>query len=77
VDRHKLLAKLNEDPSLRLNEAGRRALRWLHHYSVTGQDIETLAHGLPCHWAPEVADLARSCAAAWSELAGRLQERAQ
>ncbi|MCX5096776.1 ParB/RepB/Spo0J family partition protein [Streptomyces sp. NBC_00365] len=77
VDRHKLLAKLNEDPSLRLNEAGRRALRWLHHYSVTGQDIEALAHGLPCHWAPEVADLARSCAAAWSELAGRLQERAQ
>ncbi|MFB7248945.1 ParB N-terminal domain-containing protein [Streptomyces populi] len=77
VDRHKLLAKLGEDPSLRLNEAGRRALRRLHHYAVTGQDIETLAHALPCHWAPEVADLARSCAAAWSELAERLQERAR
>ncbi|MFH8617269.1 ParB/RepB/Spo0J family partition protein [Streptomyces sp. NPDC017979] len=77
VDRHRLLAKLNEDPSLRLSETGRRALRWLHHYSVTSQDTETLTHGLPCHWAPEVADLARSCAAAWSELAGLLQERAQ
>ncbi|MBO0916168.1 ParB/RepB/Spo0J family partition protein [Streptomyces laculatispora] len=77
VDRNRLLAKLNEDPSLRLSESGRRALRWLRHYSVTGQDIETLAHGLPCHWAPEVADLARSCAAAWSELAELLQERAQ
>ncbi|MFE6894376.1 ParB N-terminal domain-containing protein [Streptomyces sp. NPDC057694] len=77
VDGPRLLAKLHEDPSLRLSESGRRALRWLHHYSVTGQDIESLAHGLPCHWAPEVADLARSCAAAWSELAGRLQERAR
>ncbi|WP_405764024.1 ParB/RepB/Spo0J family partition protein [Streptomyces sp. NBC_00080] len=77
VDRQKLLAKLSEDPSLRLNEAGRRALRWLHHYSVDGDSIETLEQGLPCHWAPEVADLARSCAAAWSELAAQLQQRAE
>ncbi|MFD9397184.1 streptomycin biosynthesis protein, partial [Streptomyces sp. NPDC060000] len=76
VDRRKLLAKLHEDPSLRLNEAGRRALRWLHHYGVAGQDIETLERGLPCHWAPEVADLARGCAKAWSELAARLEQRA-
>ncbi|QKW06542.1 ParB N-terminal domain-containing protein [Streptomyces sp. NA04227] len=77
VDRQKLLAKLSEDPSLRLNEAGRRALRWLHHYSVDGDGLETLGRGLPCHWAPEVADLARSCAAAWSELAEQLQQRAE
>jgi ParB-like chromosome segregation protein Spo0J len=77
VDRQKLLAKLSEDPSLRLNEAGRRALRWLHHYSVDGDGLETLGRGLPCHWAPEVADLARSCAAAWSELAAQLQQRAE
>ncbi|KOV57750.1 hypothetical protein ADK64_38150 [Streptomyces sp. MMG1121] len=75
VDRHKLLARLGEDPSLRLNEAGRRALRWLHHYSVDGGDTETLHRGLPGHWSPEVADLARSCAAVWSELAAQLQQR--
>ncbi|MEU6731716.1 ParB/RepB/Spo0J family partition protein [Streptomyces physcomitrii] len=77
VDRQRLLAKLSEDPSLRLNEAGRRALRWLHHYSVDGNGIETLGQGLPCHWAPDVADLARSCAAAWAELAEQLQQRAE
>lgn len=73
VDRRKLLDKLSEDPSLRLNEAGRRALRWLRQYSVDGDGIETLQRGLPGHWAPEVAGLARSCAAAWSELAEQLQ----
>ncbi len=76
VDRQKLLARLSEDPSLRLNEAGRRVLRWLHHYSVGTDGIETLERGVPCHWAPEVADLARSCAAAWNELAAQLQRRA-
>lgn len=77
VDRQKLLAKLSEDPSLRLNEAGRRALRWLHHYTLDSDGIQTLERGLPSHWAPEVADLARSCAAAWSELATRLQQRTE
>ncbi len=77
VDRQKLLAKLSEDPSLRLNEAGRRALRWLHHYSVDGEGLESLGSGLPCHWAPEVANLARSCAAAWIALADQLQHRAE
>ncbi|MEU6122477.1 ParB N-terminal domain-containing protein [Streptomyces sp. NPDC047123] len=77
VDRQKLLAKLSEDPSLRHNEAGRRALRFLHHYSIDGDSIETLGSGLPCHWAPEVADLARSCAETWSELAAQLQQRAE
>ncbi|MEU1408797.1 hypothetical protein ABZ471_42145 [Streptomyces sp. NPDC005728] len=77
VDRSKLLAKLSEDPSLRLNEAGRRALRWLHHYSVDNNSIDTLERGLPCHWAPDVADLARSCAAAWNELAAQLHRRTE
>ncbi|MGW0792267.1 hypothetical protein ACWD04_29575 [Streptomyces sp. NPDC002911] len=77
VDRQKLLAKLSEDPSLRHTEAGRRALRWLHHYSVDGAGIETLGSGLPCHWVPEVAALARNCAAAWNELAAQLQQRAE
>ncbi|GGQ46756.1 ParB N-terminal domain-containing protein [Streptomyces mutabilis] len=77
VDRQKLLVKLSEDPSLRHTEAGRRALRWLHHYCVDGDSIETLGRGLPPHWAPEVADLARSCAATWSELAAHLQQRAE
>ncbi|MCT2588433.1 ParB N-terminal domain-containing protein [Streptomyces sp. N2-109] len=77
VDRRRLLAKLSEDPSLRLNEAGRRTLRWLHHCTVDGEGLENLGRGLPGHWAPDVADLARSCAAAWSMFADQLQERAE
>jgi hypothetical protein len=50
-------------------------LRWLHHYSVDGDGIATVERGLPCHWAAEVADLARGYAAAWSELAAQLQRR--
>ncbi|MDI3408236.1 ParB/RepB/Spo0J family partition protein [Streptomyces cavernicola] len=75
VDRQELLAKLSEDPSLRHSEAGRSALRWLLQYSVDGDSIESLGRGLPRHWAPKVADLARSCAATWSELAAQLQEQ--
>lgn len=77
VDRRKLLAKLSEDPSLRLNEAGRRTLRWLHHCTVDGEGLENLGRGLPGHWAPDVADLARSCAAAWSMFADQLQQRTE
>jgi hypothetical protein len=71
-----LLARLGEDPSLRHSEAGRRALRWLRHYSVDDEGIAALEHGLPCHWAAEVADLAHGCAAAWSRLAHQLLRRA-
>lgn len=76
VDRQKLLARLSEDPSLRLSEAGRRALRWLYHYSVDEDSIAIIERGMPRHWAAEVADLARGCAAAWSELAAQLQRSA-
>lgn len=76
VNRRRVLARLCEDPSVRMSEAGRTMLRWLHHYAldpVTVPDLETLGRGLPPHWAPEVADLARSCAAVWAQLADHLQ----
>jgi ParB-like chromosome segregation protein Spo0J len=75
VDRQILLAKLARDPSLKFNEAGRQTLRWLHHHSVNAEELQTMGRGLPDHWAPVVADLARSCAAAWIRLAEQLQER--
>ncbi|MFL6121634.1 streptomycin biosynthesis protein [Actinophytocola sp.] len=75
VPGQQLLARLGEDPSLRLTEAGRRVLRWLHHYSVDDEAIATLEHGLPRHWAAEVADLAHGYAATWSRLAHQLLRR--
>jgi hypothetical protein len=75
VNRDTLLAKLSQDPSLRLNEAGRQTLRHLHQIAVDNENLAGLERGLPDHWAPVVADLARSCAAAWAILADRLQQR--
>jgi ParB-like chromosome segregation protein Spo0J len=75
ADRRKLLAKLRLDPSLRFNEAGRTALRWLHQHTLDAKCLESLYRGLPDHWAPVVASLARSCAAEWTMLAEQLEQR--
>jgi len=75
TDRNNLLAKLRLDPSLRFNEAGRNALRWLHHHTLDAKCLESLCRGLPDHWAPVVASLARSCAAEWTMLAQQLEQR--
>jgi ParB-like nuclease family protein len=74
-DPRTLLAKLRNDPSVRLNEVGRYALRWLHHHAVDTEGLDALARGLPDHWAPVVADLARTCATAWTGLAEQLERR--
>jgi ParB-like chromosome segregation protein Spo0J len=75
VDRGALLEKLRQDPSLRFNEAGRLALRWLHQYAVDAEGMDNLSRGLPDHWAPVVASLARSCATEWERLAEQLEQR--
>ncbi len=75
ADRQTLLAKLRHDPSLRSSEAGRHLLRWLHHHTVDTDGLENLCHGLPDHWAPVVAELARTCATAWARMAEQLEQR--
>jgi ParB-like chromosome segregation protein Spo0J len=75
VDVHMLLEKLRQDPSVRFSEAGRLTLRWLHQHVVDAADLENLARGLPHHWAPTVASLARSCATEWTRLAEQLERR--
>jgi hypothetical protein len=77
VDRDTLLAKLSRDPSMRLNEAGRDALRWLYRHAVDAEGLESLGRGLPDHWAPTVAGLALDCASAWATLAEQLQHRSE
>ena len=70
-----LLKKLRGDPSLRFSEAGRFSLRWLHQHTVDPEGLESIGRALPDHCAPVVASLARSCAAEWTRLAERLEER--
>ncbi len=75
ADTRVLLAKLSNDPSLKLKEAGRRTLHWLRQHVVDSRSCGGLVDGVPDHCAPVVANLARSCATAWVMLAEELEER--
>ncbi|GAA4224535.1 hypothetical protein GCM10022254_04210 [Actinomadura meridiana] len=77
VDRHEVLARLRNDPSLRFSETGRQTLRCLHRYTVDVEGLEGLCRNLPDHCAPVIADLALSCATAWTTLAERLRQRTE
>ncbi len=75
INRKALLAKLMGDPSVKFNDSGRSLLRWLERYSVNPENCETLAPNIPDHWALPIANLARSCATAWTMLAEQLEQR--
>lgn len=77
VDRGALLTKLAGDPLLKSSQRGRDMLRWLHRYTVNEEGPETVAVRVPDHWARAVANLARSCAQCWEQLAERLEQRAE
>ncbi|HEV2780633.1 MAG TPA: ParB/RepB/Spo0J family partition protein [Actinophytocola sp.] len=76
LDLNTLLTHLGNDPALRLTEAGRHTLRLLHRCLVDHEQLAHLERGIPDHWAPHLAHLARRCAAAWHQLAEQLQQRA-
>lgn len=70
-----ILHVLKRDPSLRFTDAGCGVLRWLDVHAIGSNDWENLVGRLPSHCATAVADSARHCAAAWKELADRLERR--
>jgi ParB-like chromosome segregation protein Spo0J len=75
IDPKPLLAKLMNDPTVRLSERGRNLVRWLHRYVVDASDCSRAAAAVPDHWTLPVAGLARNCAAAWTELAEQLERK--
>jgi ParB-like chromosome segregation protein Spo0J len=76
IDRKELLVKLMHDPSLRFSESGRNVVRWLQHHTVEPESSQIVAADVPNHWAKSVAELARSCADTWFQLAEQLDQRA-
>ena len=76
-DQQAVLTKLGRDPSLRFSQSGRSLIQWLHNHSVAAVDAKELQRSIPDHWASVVAELARSCAIAWTELADELEKRAR
>ncbi|MCP2351250.1 streptomycin biosynthesis regulator [Nonomuraea roseoviolacea] len=69
------LRSLQRDPSLRLSEAGRHLLRWMHSHVVAKNMRSDLLDAVPSHLAPIVADMALQCAEIWSDFAHDVQER--
>ena len=75
TDRDAILARLRDDPSIRFSDTGRNVLRWLHQHIVDTSDLADLGRGLPDHWAPVVAGMARTCAKEWLRFAEHLEQR--
>jgi ParB-like chromosome segregation protein Spo0J len=69
-----LLDRLTKDPSLRSTEPGRMLLRFLHSRVAAPAELGRLVGEVPPHSLFLVAELARSCADEWLELAQQLEE---
>jgi hypothetical protein len=70
-----LLGNLRKDPSLRFTDSGRALLRWLEARASGPGQVESLVNAAPEHCSYLVAELARSCAQEWLELARALDDR--
>jgi hypothetical protein len=70
-----LLQRLKKDPSLRLNESGRSLLRWLEPRASGPGEWQCVINAAPPHCKYLVAELARSCAESWLDLARQLEQR--
>lgn len=74
-DRASLLRRLRSDPSLRFSESGRGLLRWLGAWAGGPGNPQELVRAAPPHCACLVAELARSFAEEWLDLATELEQR--
>ena len=72
-----LLENLRRDPSLCYSEFGRVVLRLLAVHTIPAEHWNRLVESVPTHRASTVAQLARSCAAAWQQFAGELDEASE
>ncbi|WP_440068669.1 ParB N-terminal domain-containing protein [Streptosporangium sp. OZ121] len=75
VDLSLAVQRLRADPSLRLTEVGRKLLRSLDVSAEQPDNWSTMAHSLPIHCAPIIAEVARHHAKSWQLLAESLTER--
>ena len=72
-----MMRRLRADPSLRFTEAGRAVLQLFAAQSIAGGGWRRLSDGVPAHWAPSLADMARELASSWQQFAAHLDEVAQ
>jgi hypothetical protein len=70
-----ILQGLQNDPSLRFSESGRALLRWIFSRAIRADEWTDIADKVPPHCLPIIANLARTCAEEWRQLADQLEER--
>jgi hypothetical protein len=56
-------------------ENGRAFVRWIDGHVIEPVEWDELIDAVPPHWLSSVAELARSCAGAWLQLAQELDQR--
>lgn len=64
-----ILEAIRRDPKLRYTEAGRSVLYWLGSRVLIPDEIPASVQQIPPHCRLKIGELARSCAAAWIQLA--------
>lgn len=67
-----LVASLSRDPAIRMTEAGRELLRWLHLHMVEDVDVAALLAAVPGHRQSQLAEIAARCAVNWSVIANKM-----
>jgi ParB-like chromosome segregation protein Spo0J len=70
-----MLQGLQSDPSLRFTESGRTILRWVLSRAIRSEEWVDVAQHVPPHCAYILADVARSCADEWLQMADTLEQR--
>ncbi|MFI6693856.1 ParB/RepB/Spo0J family partition protein [Streptomyces sp. NPDC050433] len=74
---HAVRTNLSSDPAVKYAENGRAFVRWFDGHVVEPVEWCELVDAVPPHWRDSVAELARSCAGAWLELAQELERTAR
>jgi transposase-like protein len=70
-----MLQGLQSDPSLRFTESGRTVLRWIHSRAIRAEEWAQVEDMVPAHCAYILANVARSCADEWQQIAEELEQR--
>jgi ParB-like chromosome segregation protein Spo0J len=69
--------RLANDPSIRYTETGRALIQWLTIHACEPAPMLGLIDKMPPHCAYLIADIARTCAHKWNELALALERRSR
>jgi ParB-like chromosome segregation protein Spo0J len=71
------LQSLVNDPSLRGSDSGRSLVRWMLARAIRADEWLDIVGSVPPHSSYLIADLARSCAEEWRQLAEGLEKRGE